>query len=217
MSKDKVVILVHGFIKNSKDMSSLANFLKDGYDEVIAVDLPTTFVSVDVAVNKLCQIVKSIPSSKSLIFVAHSMGGIISCMTIDKLQLTNVEKCVFIASPFAGSRVADFGDRIPFYSRVLKPNKDLKVTDKYLEICNRVADKVSVGLIAGNKYSKLNLLARLCLRSEHDGLVEVSSVFSINSLDRITLNKNHSEIHHDEETLTKVSFFLKTGSFYLKN
>ncbi|MBK2007741.1 hypothetical protein [Francisella orientalis] len=48
-------------------MSSLANFLKDGYDEIIAVDLPTTFVSIDIAVNKLCQIVKNIPSSKSLI------------------------------------------------------------------------------------------------------------------------------------------------------
>lgn len=213
MSKDKVVILVHGFIKNSKDMSSLANFLKDGYDEVIVVDLPTTFVSVDVAVNKLCQIIKNIPPSKSLIFVAHSMGGIISCMTIDKLQLTNVEKCVFIASPFAGSRVADFGDKIPFYSKILKPNRDLKVTDKYLQICNKVADKIPVGLIAGNKYSKLNFLAKLCLKNEHDGLVEVSSVFSINSSDRITINKNHSKIHHDLETLNKVSYFLKTGRF----
>ena len=105
------------------------------------------------------------------------MGGLIACKSIYELGLENVEKCVFIATPFAGSKVADFGDRITFYSRVLKPNGDLKATNKYLEICNKVASKFPIGLIAGSRYSRFNLLARFCLSKEHDGLVEVDSVF----------------------------------------
>ena len=194
-------------------MLTLKNFFSKDYQDIISVDLPTTFVSIDVAITKLCSVVKNIPTSKSITFIAHSMGGIIACKTIYELQLENVEKCVFIATPFAGSKIADFGDRIPFYSRVLKPNSDLKVSDKYIEICNKVVAKFPVGLIAGNRYSRLNLLARLCLREEHDGLVEVESVFAINSSDRIILNKNHSEIHHDTETLSKVADFLRAGSF----
>ncbi len=69
------------------------------------------------------------------------MGGIITCRAIHKLQLENIDKCVFIATPFAGSVVANLGNRIPFYSRILKPNKDLIVTDKYLEACNSVSAK----------------------------------------------------------------------------
>lgn len=57
MKKDKVLVLVHGFIKNSKDMGSLASFFEHDYAEVISVDLPTTFVSMDVAVTKLCEVI----------------------------------------------------------------------------------------------------------------------------------------------------------------
>ncbi|WP_150468317.1 alpha/beta hydrolase [Francisella sp. SYW-9] len=213
MKTDKSLILVHGFIKNSKDMRSLEGFFRQYYDDIISIDLPTTFVGIDVAVAKLCQVIQNIPKTKSITFLAHSMGGIIVCKTIDKLQLENVDKCVFIATPFKGSKIADFGDKIPFYSRILKPNKELMVTDKYLDICNKVATRFPVGLIAGNKHSKFNLLANLCLNKGHDGLVEVESAFAINSSDRVILNKNHGEIHHNPETFNKVENFLKTGKF----
>lgn len=213
MKTDKVMVLVHGFIKNSKDMRTLAGFFKQHYDEIISIDLPTTFVTMDVAVTKLCQVIEAIPKTKSITFLAHSMGGIIVCKCIDKLQLKNVEKCVFIATPFRGSKIANFGDKIPFYSRILKPNKELKVTDNYIDVCNKVSAKFPVGLIAGNKHSKFNLLARLCFNKDNDGLVEIDSVFAINSDDRIILHKNHGEIHHDIETLNKVDLFLKTLSF----
>ncbi|MFT4694492.1 MAG: pimeloyl-ACP methyl ester carboxylesterase [Francisella sp.] len=214
MKIDKVLVLVHGFIKNSKDMRSLEGFFKQDYTEIISVNLPTTFVSMDVAVTKLCEVIENISKTKTISFIAHSMGGIITCRAIHKLQLENIDKCVFIATPFRGSVVANFGDKIPFYSRVLKPNKDLIVTDKYLEACNSVSAKFPVGLIAGNKYSKLNLLARLCFSNkDHDNLVEVTSAFAINSDDRIILANNHTKIHHDIETLSKVASFLERGRF----
>ncbi|BCD90800.1 hypothetical protein fh0823_09390 [Francisella halioticida] len=213
MKIDRILILVHGFIKNSKDMRSLESFFRQHHDEIISINLPTTFVGIDVAVAKLCQVIENIPNTKSITFLAHSMGGIIVCKSINELQLENVEKCVFIATPFRGSKIANFGDKIPFYSKILKPNKELKVTDKYLDVCNAVSAKFSVGLIAGKRHSKINLLARFCLNNDHDGLVEVQSAFAINSDDRIILNKNHGEIHHDIETLKKVDYFLKTGKF----
>lgn len=214
MREDKVLVLVHGFIKNAKDMHTLKIFFNKDYKDIIAVDLPTTFVSLDKAVARLCEVINNIPQSKSITFVAHSMGGLIVCKSIYELNLENIDKCVFIATPFIGSKVANFGDIIPFYSRVLKPNLDLKATDKYLDICNAIAAKFPVGLIAGNKHSKYNLLAKLCLTKEHDGLVDVVSALAINSQDKIILYKNHREIHHDIETLTRVKCFLCKGKFW---
>ena len=155
------------------------------------------------------------PKYKVYHLIAHSLGGILVCKCIDKLQLENIDKCVFIATPFTGSKFADFGDRIPFYSKILKPNKELKVTDDYLKICNKVAARIPVGLIASNKHSRFNFLAKYCLKSDHDGLVEVASVFAINSANRIILNKNHRKIHHDDETLSKMAYFLQTGKFLI--
>lgn len=34
-----------------------------------------------------------------------------------------------LAIPFTGSKFADFRDGVSFYSKILKPNKELKVTD----------------------------------------------------------------------------------------
>ncbi|MDE4969982.1 esterase/lipase family protein, partial [Francisella tularensis] len=75
MKTEKVIVLVHGFIKNAKDMRSLVIYLKQDYDDIVAVDLPTTFVSMVVAVSKHCQIIQNIPKTKSITFIAHSMGG----------------------------------------------------------------------------------------------------------------------------------------------
>ena len=66
MKKNQVVILVHGFINNSKDMLSLKKFFGQYYHDIISVDLPTTFVSMNVAVAKLCKIIKDIPKTKSI-------------------------------------------------------------------------------------------------------------------------------------------------------
>ena len=213
MNSNNVLILVHGFIKNSKDMASLAKSFKDDYEEIIAVNLPTIFVDIEVAVHRLSEILKKIPDTKQLTFIAHSMGGLITCKAIGHLKLQNVKKCVFIATPFRGSNVANFGHKIPFYSRILKPNKNLLVTDNYLDDCNNAMKDVPVGLVAGNKHSKLNLLSRVLLTSEHDGLVEVGSAFAINSDDKIIVNMNHQKIHHDETTLQYVKNFLERGRF----
>ncbi|MDE4945200.1 putative lipase, partial [Francisella tularensis subsp. holarctica] len=68
MKKDNFIVLVHGFIKNDKDMRSLLSYLKKDYDDIVDVDLPTTFVSMEVAVSKLCQIIQNIPKTKSITF-----------------------------------------------------------------------------------------------------------------------------------------------------
>lgn len=91
MKEDRVLILVHGFIKNNKDMLTLKSFFSKDYKDIISVDLPTTFVSIDTAVAKLCDVIKNIPKSKSITFIAHSMGGLIACKSIHELGLENVE------------------------------------------------------------------------------------------------------------------------------
>lgn len=48
----------------------------------------------------------------------------------------------------------------------------------YLEICNKVAARIQVGLIAGNKHSQFNFLAEYCLKVI---IAEVVSIFTINS------------------------------------
>ncbi|MDE4953506.1 hypothetical protein NAI68_13265, partial [Francisella tularensis subsp. holarctica] len=65
----------------------------------------------------------------------------------------------------------------------------------------------------GNKHSIFNLLAKFCLKYDHDGLVELASFFAVNSADMIVLYKNHCKIHHDDDKLIKIACFLQNGKF----
>jgi len=83
----------------------------------------------------------------------------------------NVGKCVFIATPHEGTRLADIVNRIPFHSKIFRPIEFLLSGSNLSSLS--LDKNIKIGLIVGNK--NINLLGRLFLLNKSDGWVEISS------------------------------------------
>ncbi len=116
-----LTILIHGFNKGSRDMAFLEKGLQKSGFETFSVDLPTRFGTMEQCREALDrQITGRIRKYQVVYYVAHSMGGLITRDYLSRIQQDKVGKCVFIATPHHGSRLAGIAGRIPFFSRIFK-------------------------------------------------------------------------------------------------
>lgn len=191
-------------------MSYVEAGLKSAGFEVLAVSLPTTFCSLEQCRNSLyLQIKEIVDNADTVNYVAHSMGGLITRSFIDFVGQTNVGKCVFIATPHGGSKLASIASGIPFYSAIFKPIKDLETGLRYISF--KSPKKFKIGVIAGCKNN--GVIGRLFMSKESDGRVEVISVKANDMDDFVIVPFGHANIHQNNETLLLVKKFLSTGEF----
>jgi len=211
--RNQITILSHGFNKSFEDMSYLSDGLSHHGVNNIIVNLPITFKSLNDCLNSLHVQIYDIVKKNNINFIGHSMGGLIIRSYINKWKLENVNRCIFIATPHLGSKLAKISGCIPFYEDIFKPIKDLKpsVENKYLLINKNI----EIGLIVGSKNS--TFLGNIFLSAESDGRVEIKSALSSDAKDAIILPYGHKEIHHKEETLNQVKSFLINGMFHENN
>jgi len=206
----EVTILVHGFNKNMSDMSYLETGLKVAGFNVVTVNLPTTFGSLEQCRHALDLQIKDIVNEADVVnYVAHSMGGLITRSFIDSAQQQNVGRCVFIATPHGGSKLAAIANFIPWYAAVFKPITDLLPNLTYRSFKSNKHFKI--GLIAGSKNE--GIIGRLFLSNASDSRVEISSVKTQDMDELIIMPFSHSKIHHQYETLVAVERFLMAGTF----
>jgi pimeloyl-ACP methyl ester carboxylesterase len=209
--KGCIVVLVHGFNKNCNDMRYLEAALTVAGYSAYSANLPTTFGSLDEAAQSLYFQIKDIVNeAESVCYVAHSMGGLIVRRYIRTQAQCNVEKCVFIATPHGGSRLAKVADTIPGYSAIFKPIIDLLPNAGY-DLLDK-SREFRVGIIAGNKSE--GVLGKLFLNGESDGRVEIDSAKAGDADEFVVVPFGHKDIHHREETASLVIKFIKMGSFF---
>jgi len=206
----RIAVLCHGFNKSRSDMGFLSDGLKARGIDNFAVNLPLTFRSFGDCVDSFhSQIRGAAKKFRTIDFVGHSMGGLIIRHYINNFDAQNASRCVFIATPHRGSRLAKISGLIPFYKNIVKPISALQpcAENKYL-LENK---NVEIGLIVGCKNN--TMLGRLFLPKESDGRVEAFSASSADAKDIRALPYGHKEIHRKEETLILTAKFLESGAF----
>lgn len=204
------VVLIHGFNKDRDDMQFLENKLQEAGFNVYVPQLPTRFETLDAIVGSLHQQIESLVSeADSICYVAHSMGGLITRKYISQYGQEKVDKCVFIATPHSGSRLADIAGCIPGYATLFKPIVNLMTTSGYVSFAN--SKQFKIGVIAGNRVQ--GVLGHLFLTKNSDGQVEVESAMSDDADDVVVVPFGHKEIHHQSLTARLTIDFLKTGRF----
>ncbi|UTW11660.1 esterase/lipase family protein [Marinobacterium rhizophilum] len=207
---DDIIILVHGFNRGRRDMARLAAGLARQGWNTRSLRLPTLFGDMDACVGAMQTQLEEIEGRyRRVHFVAHSLGGLITLNYIRKTRPRNIGRCVFIATPHGGSRLAQIASRIPGYARVFRPVAELLPTAAY-DNCH-AASGLCVGVIAG--YRNSGVLGRLFLSSHSDGRVEVASALAGGATDSILLPYGHQEIHQQQETCEQVQAFLSKGTF----
>ncbi|MEA3452262.1 MAG: alpha/beta hydrolase [Bacteroidota bacterium] len=207
---NNIIILIHGFNKNKKDMYFLENKLKETGHKVLNIDLPATFGTMEECRNSLHNQIKNvIKTHKKISYISHSMGGLIIRDYINHFKQKNINKCIFIATPHKGSKLAEIVNFIPFYSKIFKPIKILLPSNNVNLL--KLNKNIQIGLIAGNKDN--SIFGKLFLKNQNDGSVEVSSARTDETNNIIILNFGHKEIHKKNITFEYINNFLLNGNF----
>ncbi len=212
------VILLHGYNKTARDMVPLKKNLELLNYEVILINLSLTVDNIDYSIDlfkkKFEDICKTLKINEKIHLIGHSTGGLIIRIFLSQIQnINHIGKCVLIATPNKGTKLADLADKISkelvIFFKILKELQTKNIENRI----SNMKDKVEVGAIAGNKN---NLLLGKLLKEENDGRVEVNSVVYDGVTDFIVLPYNHKEIHHQFETAKLIHNYLKKGKFIYK-
>lgn len=208
-----MIVLVHGFYRDKRDMSYLRHALDSLGFETFVVDLPTTFGTLQEMVDSMALQLKAFEDrGVEMSFVAHSMGGLITRRYIQAHPNVVVGRCVFISTPHKGTRLADIAkSTIPLSTSIFKPIKELSSKISYTPFSNK---SFKLGLIAGS--SNKDMLGRIFMPKNSDGRVSIESARADDADEFIVLPFAHDEIHHKKTTLKYVINFLQHGSFELK-
>ncbi len=215
-SEDKeILVLIHGYNKNHRDMLPLKEHLELKDYEIFSVDLPLRFRSVkhatEIFKEKMEDIVVNLEADQRISFVGHSTGGLIIRRYLDDLKDRKfVNRAVQIATPNQGSSLATLvSDISGLWTSIFATLESLEPEN--VEAMDLIeGESVEIGAIAGNKSTRF---FGSLLEGENDGRVKVESVRFPGLSDFIILPYHHKEIHHLKETAELVDSFLKTGKF----
>lgn len=205
----EITVLVHGFFTGPKDMAYLENGLQKAGFKTYAPKLPSTFGTLQDCVDSLKAQMAELDDATTINFVAHSMGGLIARNYILQHGAGRIGKCVFIATPHGGTRVASVVDKIPLYPSIFKPIKHFLPESGFRKFERDKGFKL--GLIAGSKH--WSPIGKFLLRKPSDGRVEIESVKTEDADDFMVLPFGHKAIHRRKLTLDYVVGFLIEGRF----
>lgn len=211
--KDRV-LLIHGFHRTYKDMTPLRNFLLAKGYRVSRINLPLTFTTIEDATQVLIEIAnKKIPTlqpGEKIHLIGHSTGGLIirHFLAVSDF-LPYVGRCVLIATPNHGYKLADYAEKLSKkYITIYKTMKSLQA-DQVNQL-KLIGSEVEIGAIAGTKSSPL--LSKI-IGTPNDGRLDINAVKYDELSDFFTLPFKHTQIHKREETAELIDRFLQTGRF----
>ncbi|MCK0470195.1 alpha/beta fold hydrolase [Halalkalibacter sp. APA_J-10(15)] len=203
-------MLIHGFNKHSNDMKPLQHHLEELGYTCLLPELPLTFQDVEDATALLEDIMSKLDNSEGqkVHLIGHSTGGLVIRKLITNRNYTDkIGRCVLIATPNNGNKLAMLASKVKLYTKIFKTIKSL--TKEKIDSYQFSYDhKIEIAAIAGNKNQLW--LGRL-LDKANDGRVEVDSVYFPELTDFTTLPYGHKEIHHQKETAEMVDRFLRGG------
>lgn len=212
---NELVILLHGILRSKYDMLPLSHYLRrKGYDTINILypsrsksleDL-TEFVHEEIVSNAFYT------PEKTMNFVAHSMGGLISRYYISTRRPAHLGKVVMLGSPNTGSEFADFLNNHKllgrFYKSMFGPAGQQLIT-AYQHIDQGI--DYPLGVIAGSR--SINPLAPFVLPGAHDGIVPVERTKIDGMTDHIIMPSTHSLMMFNPKVIGQVHAFLKNARF----
>ncbi|MDD3153526.1 MAG: alpha/beta fold hydrolase [Victivallaceae bacterium] len=200
--RKELVVLVHGLTHRSWVMFGMGKFLaRHGY-LVNVYDYPTTRGRVPEHGEDLANHIDNLMrrnAQHKLNLVAHSMGGLLSRVALDRLELSENRRgrAVFLGVPNYGSNVAHLVLRIPGIARLIQTLPDLDDAPDGTVRDFPLPQKLPVGSIS----------------AASDLLVPRASTYLPNEIDHRILPGHHTLMMFHTSVREATLRFLETGKF----
>jgi len=206
---NKILLLIHGIIGDTKFMADQAEFAvqEKDFDLVLTYDYENLGTDIDVIAGKLHQDLIDVglgsDHNKKLTIVAHSMGGLVSRHMIENIRNDDgsVEKLMMFGTPNGGSRFGLAPDFI-----------DEKIPEKYKELVRNQAKawyKFALGfalnLLPGYVKTILEYVVKLAK------LDEIESPDILNTLSMMSPENSFIQDLIAQDKAKKTSYFIIAG------
>jgi pimeloyl-ACP methyl ester carboxylesterase len=209
-SAKEIVVLLHGIANVPLSMKYLESHLEDAGYRVYNLGYPSTDETIEKAAAQVRKKVTAIEGADRINFVGHSMGNLVIRMMLGE-SLPGLGRIVMIAPPNRGSLVAKQLEDLDIYRWIFGPAGQELPADNKAFFDNLPVPKCEFGIIAGGRgndegYNPL-------LPGDDDGTVAVEETKLPGAADFILINRTHTLILFDPETVKQTISFLKTGHF----
>lgn len=210
--RGKMVVLIHGFSRNARDMRVWKSALENDFDRVVIPNLPMTHGSAESCMERLRnKIAAAHPEEYAEVYlVGHSMGGLLAREYLQREKPANVKKLLCVGTPHHGSLLADILLLIPGMGWIFKPLVYLS-TFARKEITTPEIPGLQIGSIISSKCRFLP--GRIFLRGGSDGVVALSSAHAPDADCEICVAVPHAGMMFSPAVSTLIRRFLQTGSF----
>ncbi|MCG6170157.1 MULTISPECIES: esterase/lipase family protein [Leptospira] len=208
------VILIHGFLRSSKQLKNMGDYLTDNNLLVFYVDYPSRSNTIqEVSKSYLSPIVQNNCISKfnKIHFVTHSAGGIVLRHFLKENKIKRLGRVVMLAPPNKGSEIADFLSGYNFVNTLLGPILMQLKTDNSSFVNNIGTPNFELGIIMGD--SSNDPISSMIIPGDDDGKVSIENS-KLNSMKEFLLvDRTHTFIMDGVEVQKATLQFIKTGTF----
>jgi pimeloyl-ACP methyl ester carboxylesterase len=105
--KGHAVILIHGILRSSKCMTSVASAVEKAGCCPVPFDYPSTQFSIPESAEYLDRVIQSLEGIESISIVAHSMGGLVTRAYFAEHGDPRIRRVVMLGTPNHGAELAD--------------------------------------------------------------------------------------------------------------
>lgn len=203
-----LAVLIHGYNGSRNDLMPLARHLSGLGFRTETVALPTFLKGVDDQAQRLNAVVATMGGSGPVLFVAHSMGGLVVRRALaDRPQWMarrGTSGAIFIGTPFGGSALARFAAELGVAPLGGPAVRDLLVPAAEVPLPPPGRWCVIAGGNGGEGWNPL-------VPGDDDGMIAVEETRLAAGEDRILIHAMHVGILRHPTTLEAVERFARGG------
>lgn len=208
----ETVVLLHGLIRGSRSMRSMAGSLRaEGYT-VINCDYPSRSADVDtLAAELFARLTPQLESARRVHFVTHSLGGVLLRVYLQDHTIANLGRVVMLAPPNGGSEITDKLGSLKLYRWLNGPAGNQLGTGAGSAASRLKPPAFELGVIAGDR--SVNPILSLLIPGPDDGKVSVARAQAEGMRDFIRLHVTHTFMMRNRQVIQQTLNFLKNGTF----
>lgn len=215
----KVVILLHGLMRTSNAMSTMADFLEEHGFTVINFQYASSRETVEIHAADLAHVIDDLgPEVTEINFVGHSMGNLVVRQYLGNLERSGVKRdrrfhrMVMLGPPNQGSRMARIlKNSLLFNTLAGASGAQLSIGWERLEPQLATPD-FEFGIIAGGQDTEEDF-SNFILRGRDDFTVSVSEAKLAGATDLLVQPLLHSTMMNQPDVLEATLRFLQDGCF----
>lgn len=209
----RAVVLIHGIVRSSKSMQSLADALKSTPVTVVGFDYPSTRKSIAESAEYLQRVLSSLEGIDEIDVVVHSMGGL---LLRTYLQQTGAQRdkrlrrMVMLGTPNHGARMANVVQKNVLFQWVYGPAGQQLVEESEGFIARLPVPDFEFAIIVGAAGDETGW--NPLIPGDDDGTISVDCTRLAGASDFITFRSQHSFMMDDKPVIAATLRFLETGA-----